>query len=157
MVKSAKRKTTVVTSSDVNMDMFNGRRVTRSMGREIKATGLKKNHTQMKYKKVAKFTLINNFEKEKQKAKKLRQEQKQHTKVISDLKEEQNQHKKVISDLKEERFNNILEDCISLADLIKNRFNRITDEHEKNKAFCILVQRFTSLQLHDDISDKLEY
>lgn len=143
MVKSAKRKETVVTSSDVNMDMFNGRRVTRSMEREIKATGLKKNHTQKKYEKVAKFTLINNLEKEKQKAKKLRQEQKQ--------------HKKVISDLKEERFNNILEDCISLADLITNRLNRITDEHEKNKAFCILVQRFTSLQLRDDTSDKLEY
>ena len=116
MVKSAKRKETVVTSSDVNMDMFNGRRVTRSMEREIKATGLKKDTTQKKYKKISKFALVNNLEKEKIKAKKLRKQKKE--------------QKEMISKLKDERFNMIAEQAMLHVQAAFTLLEKLEDETE---------------------------
>ena len=116
MVKSAKRKETVVTSSDVNMDMFNGRRVTRSMEREFKATGLKKDTTQKKYEKISKFALVNNLEKEKIKAKKLRKQKKE--------------QKEMISKLKDERFNMIAEQAMLHVQAAFTLLEKLEDETE---------------------------
>ena len=136
MSKATKRRSTIVTSSDVNMDMFNNCRVTRSIEREIKATGLKKDTTQKKYEKVSKFALANNLEKQKMKAKKLRKENKEKNVIISNL--------------KDERFNMIAEQAMFHVKSAFALLEKLEDETEMLKLQNLMSHeyyKYNSLRL----------
>lgn len=139
MVKSAKRKETTVRSSDVTLDVFNRQRVTRSMEREIKATGLKKYSTQKKYEKVSKFALANNLEKQKKTAKKLKKEKKEQTNIISRL--------------KDERFNMIAEQAMLHVQAACALLGKLEDETEVLKLQSLMsCEYFKSNSLRLDNS-----
>jgi len=141
MSKATKRRTTIVTSSDVNMDIFSDCIVTRSMEREIKAIGLKKDTTQKKYEKVSKFALANKLEKEKIKAKNLRKQKKE--------------QKDIISKLKDERFNMIAEQAIIHVQAAFALLKKLEDKTEMLKLQNLMsyeYYKYNSLRLDNSES-----